>query len=292
MSDSEERKKRIYEVTEELQSKGPHNDKGFRVVITGKGGVGKTTLTALLAKLFSKSGYNVLAADEDPQMNLPFALGIPRDQEITPISKNFDYIEEKVGARPGASWGGLLSLNPDVSDVVDRFGVKTDDGINLLVMGSVIQAAAGCLCPENTLLEATMNYICLRENEIILMDTQAGVEHFGRALAKGFKQAVVVTEPTFNSYQVALHAAKLARQLGISYIHLVISKIIDNSKKNKFMEMAGKSLDGFDKIFTLPYYDQVLNTEPDITPLLNEKSSYIDKVNNIAQTLKAYGEKK
>ncbi|PKL60159.1 MAG: carbon monoxide dehydrogenase, partial [Methanomicrobiales archaeon HGW-Methanomicrobiales-4] len=183
-----DRNTRIYDTAGELQKQTHSSDKGFWVVITGKGGVGKTTITAILSHLFARNGLNTLAVDEDPQMNLPYAIGIPTSDEIISITRNLNYIEEKTGARPGVGWGLMMSLNPDVSDVVERFGMKGPGGVNILVMGTVIQAATGCLCPENTLLDAVVRYINLREGEVILLDTQAGVEHFGRALARGFNQ--------------------------------------------------------------------------------------------------------
>ena len=151
-------------------------------------------------------------------------------------AKNFDYVEEKTGARPGAGWGMMLKLNPDVADVVERFGVKGPGGVNVLVMGTIEQAAGGCLCPENTLLEAVIRYINLRENEVILMDTPAGVEHFGRTIARGFDQALLVTDPTFNAVQVVRHAASLARELGIRSVWLVINRV---RSENDIAESTG-----------------------------------------------------
>ena len=206
----------------------PVNARGddFRVVVTGKGGVGKTTLTALLARHMSRRGYRVLALDADPQMNLPYALGLDAEEahSLVPLSENDDYVEEKTGVRPGEGWGLFFRLNPDVDDVVDRFGVRGPDGVRLLVMGNTVQPAAGCLCPENALLGSVANAMSLRHDEAILMDTQAGFEHFGRALAKGFRHAVVVSDPTFNGLQVALRAATLARDLGIESVHLVVNR--------------------------------------------------------------------
>ena len=150
MPDSD-RKTRIYDTVDELQKQTQSRDQGFRVVITGKGGVGKTTITAILSHLFARSGFNTLAVDEDPQMNLPYAIGVPVTGEILPITRNLNNIEEKTGARPGAGWGLMMSVNPDVSDVVERFGMKGPGGVYLLVMGTVIQAATGCLCLENSL---------------------------------------------------------------------------------------------------------------------------------------------
>ena len=78
-----------------------------------------------------------------------------------------------------------MRLNPDVDDVVDRFGQRAPDGVRFLAMGTLSGAGGGCLCPENTLLARTIRAIGLRDGEAIVMDTQAGVEHFGRALARG-----------------------------------------------------------------------------------------------------------
>jgi len=111
--------------------------------------------------------------------------------------------------------------------------MKIGKNISILVIGSVIQAATGCLCPENSLLAAIVRYVKLREKEVIIMDTQAGVEHFGRALAEGFPRAIIVTEPNFNSVQVATHAAELSAQLGIDRVYLVVNKVRDDSDRKR-----------------------------------------------------------
>lgn len=268
-------------------------NKGFRVVITGKGGVGKTTLTSCLAKILGQRGIRVLAADEDPQMNLPHALGLPADQVkgIVPLSRNPDYIEEKTGARPGKSFGALFRLNPNVEDVVDRFGVRIDEKLSLLVMGTVVQAAAGCLCSENVLLDSVLNYLALREEEAILLDTQAGVEHFGRALAKGFSQCLVVSDLSFNALSVAAHAAELARQLGIPRIHLVVNRYREEvgDKLEAFARMAGKDTGAlFDAIHTLPGECRFEELEPDVTRILEQDSAYVTAVNALADEMIAF----
>jgi CO dehydrogenase maturation factor len=252
-----------------------HNGE-FRVVITGKGGVGKTSLTALLSRLLSRQSYHVLALDSDPQMNLPYALGISRAaaRALVPLSQNTDYVEETTGARPGAGWGLFFRLNPDVHDVVERFGVTGPDGVHVLVMGTIVQPAAGCLCPENSLLAAVADAVSLREGEAILMDTQAGVEHFGRALAKGFRHAAVVTDPTFNGVQVALHAARLARELGIASVHLVVNRVrsaADFDKVRRIIDEEG----GFEfaSEHALPYDERLLEIEPAVGPLFEAPGS-------------------
>jgi len=287
-----ERRRKILSVAEGLESDKAVND--FRVVITGKGGAGKTTLTALLSQLFAEDNYQVLAVDEDPQQNLAFSLGFPEEKadEIVPVSENIDYIEEKTGARPGENWGAMLNLNPDVSDVVNRFGMNIKDRINLLVIGSVVQAATGCLCPENLLLDSIVGYIKLREDEVILMDTQAGVEHFGRSLAEGFRSAVIITEPSFNAVQVALHSAQLADQLGIENIHLVVNKVREENDKDKVMKRLGEKREIFDYIHYLPFDDSVYRNEPDVAVLLEKNTPYVQAAKNLYETLIAVRDKK
>ena len=296
VSDSKNKRKKIAETANTIRKntqKVP--EKGFRVVITGKGGVGKTTITALLSHLFAQKEYTTLAVDEDPQMNLPYAIGMPREDSdrIVPLTHNPDYVEEKTGARPGEGWGLMLKLNPDVTDVVERFGVKGPDRVNILVMGTVVQAATGCLCPENALLESVVRYINLRENEVILMDTQAGVEHFGRAIAKGFDQALLVTDPTFNAVSVVKHSARLARDLGIPYIHLVINRVRSERDITKVHEILGDTLDLFTEQFIIPYEEELLECEPDVTPMLsgNPGSSFLTGIMDIQEKLESYGEK-
>jgi len=261
----------------------------FRVVITGKGGVGKTSLTATLARLLARESFRVLALDADPQMNLPYALGVSRQdaRALVPLSENPDYVEEKTGARPGEGWGLFFRLNPDVSDVVDRFGVVAPDGVRLLVMGNTVQPAAGCLCPENSLLAAVANAVSLRRGEAVLLDTQAGVEHFGRALAQGFRHAVVVTDPTFNGVQVALHAARLARDLGIPAVHLVVNRVTAERDSARVSEiLAEEGGFPFATRHDLPFDHHLLACEPSIGSLLDAReSAFVQAVGTLRDTL-------
>ena len=259
-------------------------------MITGKGGVGKTTITAILSHLFARNGFNTLAVDEDPQMNLSYDIGVPVTDEILPITRNLNYIEEKTGARPGAGWGLMMSLNPDVSDVVERFGMKGPGGVNILVIGTVIQAATGCLCPENTLLDAVIRYINLRENEVILLDTQAGVEHFGRALARGFSQALLVTDPTFNAVQVVKKSVQLAKDLDIKYVHLVVNRVRSEKDIEKVHEILGETKDLFSGMFYLPYEPVMLECEPDVRGIIGTGSGFAEGVEEIRGALERYGE--
>jgi CO dehydrogenase maturation factor len=244
---------------------------GTRIVVVGKGGVGKTTVTALLARLSARDGAQVIAIDADEQRNLGATLGVDHGilDLMVPVSAAGDYVQEKTGARPGEGAGGMLRLNPDTSDIVDRLSVEAPDGIRLLVMGGVQRAGAGCLCPENALLAAAIAGMRLRNDEVILMDTHAGVEHFGRALARGFDRAVVVVEPTYNAVQVGVDTARLAQELGIEDIHLVVNRARGGADLERVLTHI-EHLGGFtfSAAHLLPFDDKVLETEPSVDGLL------------------------
>ncbi len=283
----DDRKARIRAAADRFRESGGTERGGFRVVVAGKGGVGKTTLTAFFAHLAARDGFRVLVVDEDPQQNLALLLGCPPEQAaaIIPLAENVQYIEEKTGARPGSGWGGMLALNPDVTDVVDRFGVRVDERLSLLVMGSVTRAASGCLCPENALLSGVIRYIRLRSGEGIFLDTQAGVEHFGRAVAEGFGQAIVVTEPTRNAVSVALHAAELSGQSGIGRLHLVVNKVRGAADEEKALRLVGRD-HPFSTIFFIPHDEAVLEWEPDVTPLIDADTPYARAARAVYETVR------
>ena len=268
--------------------KNTTNERGFRLAVAGKGGVGKTTLVALLAELLARRGYQVLAADEDPQMNLALSLGVsPEEAEkIVPLSHNKAYIEEKTGTKPDSGWGGLLRLNPDVSDVVQRFGLQLKPNLSLLAMGSVDQAASGCLCPQNNLLKAVMRFIVLKPGEIILVDTQAGPEHFGRGVLKGFSLLLVVTEPTLTALQVAQKSMTFARQLAIPHRKLVVNKVRGEEDRNRVKTFMKRS--GLESPAThfLPYTADLLALEPSVKPILSREGEFTEAIKELFYDIK------
>jgi CO dehydrogenase maturation factor len=226
-------------------------------------------------------------------MNLAhaFGIGFQAASAIVPLNLHADYIEEKTGIRPGRSgWGAMFKLNPDVDDVVARFGLKVADKLSLLVMGTVKQAGGGCLCAENVLLDATIRHLALRRDEAILLDTQAGVEHFGRALAKGFGQCLVVADGSFNALTVAAHSAELARQCGIPLVYLVVNKVAGgDTRLGRFDEARGSSLEeAFDAVFELPAEPGLLALDPGVARIMAEPgSAYAAAVTALASRLNA-----
>jgi CO dehydrogenase maturation factor len=244
---------------------------GARLVVVGKGGVGKSTVTALLARLSARRGLGVVAVDADEQQNLAATLGIGLEDAaaIVAVAADADYVEEKTGARPGEGAGAMLRLNPDTADIVDRRAVEGPDGVRLLVMGGVREAGGGCLCPETALIQAAVAGMHLHPEDVVLMDTHAGVEHFGRSLARGFDAAVVVVDPTFNAVQVGRESAVLADGLGIGTVHLVVNRARSQADVDRALAHMDR-LGGFPFASgtVLPFDELALECEPAVDRLL------------------------
>ena len=196
-----------------------------KLAITGKGGVGKTTLASVLARLHAADGHKVLAIDADPDANLGAALGISNDelQSITPIAKLEELIHERTGSKPGTV-GGMFRLNPQVDDIPDRFSISKN-GIKLLVLGTVKKGGSGCICPESALLKSLLTHLLLRRDEMVIMDMEAGIEHLGRGTAAAVDAFITVVEPGMRSLETAHAVRKLAEDIGIKKCYVVGNKV-------------------------------------------------------------------
>jgi CO dehydrogenase maturation factor len=197
----------------------------MKLAITGKGGVGKTTLTALLAQTYADMGRQVLAVDVDPSPCLAGALGFPPDlrAQLKPISEMDALIEERTGAKPGTV-GGFFTLNPRVDDIPERFSVLYG-GVRLLEMGSVDLGGSGCICPESAMLKTLFTHLLFRKDDMLLLDMYAGVEHLGRATVDFVDAMLVVVEPTRRSLGTAAQIKKLANDIGLMRLYLVGNKV-------------------------------------------------------------------
>src|SRR5512136_2141438 len=207
----------------------------MKIAITGKGGVGKTTLSALLAQAYADAGRQVLAVDADPSPCLAGALGFPAElrDALHPISEMDELIEERTGAKPGTI-GGFFTLNPRVDDIPERFSVN-HRGVRLLEMGSVDTGGSGCICPESAMLKTLFTHLLFRKDEVLLLDMYAGVEHLGRATVDFVDAMLVVVEPTRRSLGTAAQIKKLANDLGLKRLYLVGNKV-RNEDEARFLE--------------------------------------------------------
>lgn len=235
----------------------------MRIAVSGKGGTGKTTLSAALAGCYAIEGRKVLAIDADPDGNLANAIGISQDvaAQIIPVSSMKKLIEERTGTSKDVS--GFFKLNPDVSDLLDRFGVLFN-GIRFLSIGTVEKGAGGCMCPANVLLRNLIQYLLLDKDEevaplasVLIMDMDAGIEHLGRATVRCVNALVVVVEPGQRSVQTARSVERLARDIGIKDIFVVCNKI----RSSMEYSILTNSLQGLKILGYIPYNEELIEQD-------------------------------
>ncbi len=251
----------------------------MKIAIAGKGGVGKTTIAGSMARFYADKGYRVVAVDADPDANLASAIGIPVGTEIIPLSKMKDLIKERTGAEPGTI-GGFFKLNPKVDDIPERFSVKKD-GIRLLVMGSVEHGGGGCVCPESTLLRALINHLLLESDEVVIMDMEAGLEHLGRGTAESVDALIVVVEPGLKSIQTALAIKKLALEIGIENIFLVVNKVNTDEE----LAQVKERLKEITFLGRVSYSEKVLKSDIEGISPYDADSEFVLEIGKIAREL-------
>ncbi len=228
----------------------------LKIAIGGKGGVGKTTVTALLARCLAADKNNkVIAIDADPVANLAAGLGISEEQPITPISQLTELIAERTGAKPG-TMGGFFALNPRVDDIPERFSLERD-GVRLLVMGTVQSGGSGCICPESTILKALMNHLVLFRDDIVVMDMEAGIEHLGRATSASVDALIIVVNPGARSRAAADKIRKLGKDIGIKNIVILANRV----KGREDEELIRASLPDFEILGFLPEQEEIVNAD-------------------------------
>ena len=223
----------------------------MKVAITGKGGVGKTTFAAVLARLYADEGHKVLCADADPDANLGLALGFSEKtlSEITPITEMKEMINERTGAD---QFGKFFKINPKVDDLPDMLA-KEEHGVKLLLLGTVKEAGTGCVCPENVILKRLLSHLIVQRDDVVIMDMEAGLEHLARGTTDMVDQFIVVVEPGARSVQTYHSVQRLAADLGIHQVNVVANKVHDEEDE----EFIRENVPAEDLLGIIHYDDQV-----------------------------------
>lgn len=217
----------------------------MKIAVAGKGGVGKTTLVALLAREAVAAGYRVLAVDADPDANLATTLGFP--EPVSPLADEEELVAERVGS------GGFIRLNPTVDDIPDRYTVERD-GIRLIVLGGIRGGDEGCACPANVLLKSLLAHLLLKERDAVFLDMEAGIEHLGRGTVKNVDALLLIVESDRKTLETAERTVSLARELGIERILAIGNKVREDDELDEIRVRLPK---GIPLIGSVPYLDAV-----------------------------------
>ncbi len=218
----------------------------MKIAVAGKGGSGKTTLSAGLCLAFAEEGRPVLAVDADSNNCLGYALGFPQEtlDKVVPLSEMTETLKERAGM---AEKGGYFLLNPEVEDLLDTHAVK-HNGIRLLVMGTVTEPGGGCVCPESVVLRALTRHLVSRD-EAVILDLEAGVEHLGRGTARHVDWLLIIAEANQTSLRTATRIASLAAGLGIPKVGVVANRV----RKPTEEEEIRRALEKLPLLGTIPY---------------------------------------
>lgn len=206
----------------------------MKVAICGKGGVGKSTVSALLAGAMAASGRQVLAIDADPSPHLARLLGLDQADVPTPIAQMKELLQERSQRN-----GPFYNMNPKVDDLPERFMKEAAEGIRLMVLGAIQQGGAGCACAENAVLRNLLNMLLLSPGEDIILDMEAGVEHLGRGTIKGADHILIVVQPYRGSIETAGRIDQLAKDLGIKSLQIVANNVMGPEDLEFIKEMTG-----------------------------------------------------
>jgi CO dehydrogenase maturation factor len=253
----------------------------MKIAVSGKGGVGKTLIAAGLACSFVAKGFKTIAIDADPSPNLALTLGLTAEmaRKILPISENKKLVESKTDT----GYSGVYRLSFKVDDVVREYSVNTPFGVNLIVMGTVKSMGSGCTCPENAVVRALLRHLVVERDEAVVLDTEAGVEHMGRATAKHVDTMLIVADANMKSLEIAKHIQELASG-NIEQIYLVGNKVGDKAQEETIKNFAREN--GLRILTFVPFDRAVAEMEMrGETPLKNRNSEAVRAIDGLASTL-------
>jgi len=250
----------------------------MKIAITGKGGTGKTTITALLAYLFTQENKKVFVLDVDPDGNLGLTLGFTK-QELA-VLKPVIELKEIINERTESYGSGFYKLNPKVDDIPDRFSISKDN-IKLLVLGTIKKGGSGCYCPENTFLKSLLNHILIQRDEIVILDMPAGIEHLSRGTAQNVDILLIVVEPSSKSIQTAQRIEQLALDLNLKRYYFIGNKISNNDDKKFINENINSNY----ILGHLSYNNEIVDSDKRNIPLYKTAEKSLNELITIKNKL-------
>ncbi len=245
----------------------------LKIAVSGKGGAGKSTVSAQLVRCFTLDNRPVFAVDADPDANLGLVLGLDPDkiENLRPLVELEDVISAK-----NAGGGTLVDLNPDVDDVLENYTLQVGP-LKFLKMGAIKQGGSACYCKENSFLNALLTAMLLDREEGVVLDMSAGIEHLTRGTARGVEVMLVVVEPTRAGVSTAKAVDRLAADLEIKQVYFVGNKI--RSEEDRAYLESQLPPERFTGM--IPFSEQVLEKARRGIPLVSEKGDLLPGLEKI-----------
>lgn len=207
-----------------------------KIAVSGKGGVGKSTIVTLMAKALVALNYSVLVLDTDESNpGLYRSLGFEKTPKpLLSLMSRFSYTEE-----PAEDTHWIMLPEIKVTDIPPAF-IPTQNNIKFLMVGKIDNPFQGCACSMAEVTRGLVSRLSLNENEIVLIDMEAGVESFGRGVERSVDLILSVTEPSFESMALAEKIVYMAEGMGIDRVGALLNKVPSENIKEKMIAELGK----------------------------------------------------
>lgn len=254
----------------------------MKIAISGKGGVGKTLVSAGLAKGFADRGLKTIAIDADSSPNLAITLGLSAEEarNITPISKN----KELVDSKTNTGYSGVYRLTFSVDDIVRDYSMMTPFGVSMMVMGTVQSMGSGCMCAPNAVIRELLRHLIVERDEAVVLDMEAGVEHIGRGTASHVDVLLVVADSNLKALEIAKRIKDLAEKSKIKQVYLIANRVMNDLQKNAIKAFAQKN--GMKILAFVPFDQGVIEKDMQgISPLKFKELSAVKIIDSISDKL-------
>ena len=234
----------------------------MRVALAGKGGAGKTTISASLARLTSRAGLRVVAIDADTNPNLGLAIGADADLVAETPFLPASLVSRRLD-------GPALSCSVD--EALKQFAVETPDGVLMVRMGTPRHTGEGCLCSAHATAGALLADLGNSPDTVTIMDLEASPEHLSRGTARHADVLLLVAEPYFRSLQTVRLQAALAAELPLTRVAVVANKVRDQQDCLAIGEFCAEL--GLDMIGQIPWSDEIVEADRRAVPLIDHAPS-------------------
>lgn len=253
----------------------------MRLAISGKGGVGKTTISGTLCRLIGRFHSPVLALDADSNPNLALSLGLSRE-----TNARLTAVPSTLGEwRTDENDHAYVHLTIPIPQLKQQFGISAPDNVTLLTMGNVDHAGVGCRCTAHAAARGIMDHIWQDNGSVIVTDMEAGLEHMGRGTTEHADALLIVMEPYYRALEAGQRIRNLAIDLGIPRIFAVANKIRTETEETAVAAYCRQH--DIPLLASIPYDEQLITAEMNGRTILdaNPDSPFVQAINRLVNQL-------